>query len=291
MARYRAIRPRLPKAAFPATSRHCAHLGVAAEEFDVIVLDAFGVLNIGDSAIPGAVARMAQLRAAGKRLIVLTNAASYGAATALAKYRAFGFDFTDDEVVSSRDVALAALSPYPAGWTWATIGGPSPDPAGLTMPTVDIEADPGALDRADAILFLSGSGWTRAKHEALVAALAMHPRPMVVANPDLVAPRETGLTVEPGWWAHDIADRTGIVPAFFGKPFPDAFDMVRTRFPKVPTHRFVMVGDTLHTDVLGGRAAGFGTVLITDHGLLKGRDIAAEIEAAGIVPDFIAPTT
>ena len=33
-----------------------------------------------------------------------------------------------------------------------------------------------------------------------------------------------------------------------------------------------MVGDGLYTDVLGGLAAGLGTVLVTDHGLLKGLD-------------------
>ncbi|MFD1810358.1 HAD hydrolase-like protein [Gemmobacter lanyuensis] len=35
-----------------------------------------------------------------------------------------------------------------------------------------------------------------------------------------------------------------------------------------------MVGDTLHTDILGGQAAGHGTILVTDHGLFKGRDVA-----------------
>ena len=32
-----------------------------------------------------------------------------------------------------------------------------------------------------------------------------------------------------------------------------------------------MVGDSLHTDILGGAAAGMTTVLITDHGLFRGR--------------------
>ena len=33
-----------------------------------------------------------------------------------------------------------------------------------------------------------------------------------------------------------------------------------------------MVGDSLHTDILGGAAAGMTTVLITDHGLFRGQD-------------------
>ena len=33
-----------------------------------------------------------------------------------------------------------------------------------------------------------------------------------------------------------------------------------------------MVGDTLHTDVLGGAAYGIKTALVTDHGLFSGYD-------------------
>ncbi len=51
-----------------------------------------------------------------------------------------------------------------------------------------------------------------------------------------------------------------------------------------------MVGDTLHTDVLGGAAAGCRSVLVTDHGLFAGRDTAPFIAASGIVPDFIIPS-
>ncbi len=55
--------------------------------------------------------------------------------------------------------------------------------------------------------------------------------------------------------------------------------------------RVAMVGDTLHTDVLGGRAAGIGSVLVTGHGLFAGRDTAPYITRSGIVPDVIVPTT
>ena len=40
-----------------------------------------------------------------------------------------------------------------------------------------------------------------------------------------------------------------------------------------------MVGDGLYTDILGGLAAGLGTVLVTDHGLLKGNRLAGEVLA------------
>ena len=125
----------------------------------------------------------------------------------------------------------------------------------------------------------------------LTETLRRKPRPLVVANPDIVAPREGGLTLEPGLYAHDLADAIGLHSAWFGKPFPDAFAEARRRLPGLPADRIAMVGDTLHTDVLGGAAAGMGTVLITAHGLFAGRDVAPYIARSGIAPAFVATTT
>jgi len=55
--------------------------------------------------------------------------------------------------------------------------------------------------------------------------------------------------------------------------------------------RLAMVGDTLHTDVLGGAAAGCRSVLVTGHGLFAGMAVAPLIAQSGLVPDFIVPTT
>ncbi|MGP9821461.1 HAD-IIA family hydrolase [Salinarimonas sp. NSM] len=290
-ARYEAVRARLPRARFPTASREAATLSDVADAYDVFVLDAFGVLNVGERPIAGAVGRVAELRARGKRLVVLTNGATHRRIDALGKYGALGFDFASDEVVSSRDVAAAALAARPAGMLWAAAAGPGARFDDLGARVADLAEDPALLDRADGFLLLSSARWDAAAQERLVAALAARPRPVVVANPDLVAPREHGLSLEPGWWAHDLADRTGLAPAFYGKPYPDAFRAVRALHPDVPPERVAMIGDTLHTDVLGGRAAGFGTVLITAHGLFAGHDARGFVARCGIVPDVICETT
>lgn len=288
-ARYQAIRPRLPAAIFPATSHHAATLADVADRWDGFVLDAFGVLNVGDTPIPGAVARMAQLRAMGKRLCVLTNAASYPRSEALAKYHRLGFDFTETEVVSSRDIAAAALSDVAADAHWGAIAAAGDTFADLPAQITDLH-DTDDWSGIDAFLYLSTARWTRALHERLLHAMAARPRPLLIANPDLVAPREGGLSTEPGFWAHDIADRTGAALHWCGKPFPAAYLEAAARTDLAP-QRLAMVGDTLHTDILGGRAAGMGTVLITAHGLFAGRDTAPFIAASGIVPDAVITTT
>ncbi len=286
--RYESVRARLPQAEFPARSDHVGSLADVAHRYDAFVLDAFGVLNIGTTAIPGAVQRMAALRAMGKRLIVLTNAASYPRAEALRKYHALGFDFTENEVVSSRDVACAHLA---GGLLWGAVAALGDGFSDIPARVIDLLDDPRALDRAEGFLLLSTARWDQALQARLRAALAHKPRPVVVANPDLVAPREDGLSIEPGAYAHDLADEFGLNPVFFGKPFGDAYDVAKALLPGIPAHRIAMVGDTLHTDVLGGRAAGMGTVLIARHGLFAGMDTAPFIAASGIVPDVVAQTT
>ena len=259
-----------------------------AGEYDGFVLDAFGVLNVGETPIPGAVVRMARLRATGKRLCVLTNAASYPRAAAVARLRRLGFDFTQDQVISSRDIAAAHLHAIAPGALWAAIAAEGDDFADIPAQVADAMADPGLFHRAGAILFLSSVRWTEAWQDRLAAALDAHPRPVVVANPDLVAPREGRLTIEPGWWGHDLADRTGLGPHFFGKPHAEAFAAARKR---LGPGRHAMVGDTLHTDILGGRAAGLDTVLVADHGIFAGHDVAPYIARSGIRPDAIVATT
>jgi FMN phosphatase YigB (HAD superfamily) len=51
-----------------------------------------------------------------------------------------------------------------------------------------------------------------------------------------------------------------------------------------------MVGDSLHTDILGARAAGLQAVLLTGYGLFCDGGAHDMIEACGIAPDWIAAT-
>ncbi len=279
--RYEALRPRFPSATFPAGSQDCSGLVEIAEDFDAFILDSFGVLNVGERAIPGAADCLAELRRRGKRLIVLTNAASYTRPFALAKYHRLGFDFSLAEVVSSRDVATARLGDILGTGTWGAIAAPEDRFEDIPASVIHWTGQDVA-----GFLFLSSASLTSQQYDGLKRALVARPRPLVVANPDLVAPRETGLSKEPGFYAHRLADDLGVRPHFFGKPFGDAFHDAAVQLADVAPERIAMVGDTLHTDILGGRAFGARTVLVRDHGLFAGHDVGGYIAQSGIVPDF-----
>ena len=147
-------------------------------------------------------------------------------------------------------------------------------------------------DRVDGFILLGSAQWTEDHQDMLVSSLKRNPRPVLVGNPDIVAPREDGLSLEPGWFAHDLSRLTGIAPEFYGKPFTNVYDLALARVePSIPRDRIAMVGDTLHTDVLGGAAIGVKTILITDYGLFAGKDVAGYIRESGIVPDWVSTHT
>lgn len=288
--RYEAVRARLPSARFAEKAERFDALGAVTERYDVFVFDSFGVLNVGETPIAGAGERVAALRAAGKQVLVLTNAATGPLAALPEKYARLGFDFAAHEIISSRELLGKALAGYGRSLTWGIAAPPESRVAELGVATVPLEPDAETLARCDGFILLSSKNWSADLQAHIEAAVRDRPRPVLVGNPDLAAPREVGLSYEPGTFAHALIDRTGATTEFFGKPFANAFDAVLERVgPNVGRHRIAMIGDTLHTDILGGAAAGFGTILVTGHGILKSLDLDACIARSGIVPDVILP--
>jgi HAD superfamily hydrolase (TIGR01450 family) len=287
---YEQVRHRLPQATFPSQSITATNLAAIAPEIDVFVFDAFGVLNVGETAIAGAAEQVATLRLAGKTVFILTNSASFTARQNRLKFERLGFDFRDEEIISSRMAAENALSTYDVS-TWGVIGTRDFQPSELSVQNIAVDEAPADYRRADGFLLLSTANWSDRCEELLSEAIAERNVPVVVANPDVVAPREQGLSTEPGYIGHQLANRFQIDVDFHGKPFRSVFDLVSARLPpQTDPTRVCMVGDTLHTDVLGGAAQGWKTALVSDHGLFKGMDVAALIEQSAIVPDWIIPS-
>lgn len=287
-ARYVAVRHRLPRASYPDAPRYAARLAEVAGPYDLILLDAYGVLNLGDAPIEGAVEAIAALRAAGKQVMVVSNSAAYGKAHMMQRYARLGFDFTADEVTTSRAALLVHLETAPRR-RWGMMLNPAHDWGELAhLDTRFLGDDRADYDAAEGFLLIGSDGWSAARQGLLEASLLNDPRPVLVGNPDLVAPRETTMSLEPGHFAHQLADLTGIMPEFYGKPFRDVFDLALARVANPPPpERVLMVGDTLHTDILGGAAMGFATALVSDFGSLAGADVATAISVADILPNFV----
>ncbi len=296
--RYEAVRGRLPSLSLGEGEKEQsdsvlveAHLGAVASDYDAFVFDAFGVLNVGEAPIAGAVDRIAKLRSQGKRLFVLTNAASYAFAQVIEKFERLGFDFRPEELISSRAVCEQHLVQWGDAFKWGVVAPARFSEQELTQSVEPLGDDRAVYDAVDGFLFLSSECWSDKRQDLLVDSLTHAKRPVVVANPDLVAPREIGLTVEPGFFAHDLMDRVpGLEVVFHGKPFPSVYDYIEKRIgSSIDPARIAMVGDSLHTDIWGAMARGWGSVLVSDHGFLKGQDPMKAIVESGLYPSVIVP--
>ena len=284
---YEAVRHRLPLVApSGAAFRRAATLADIADGFDVFLLDAFGVLNIGEAAIPGTPERIRNLKAAGKRVLVVSNAAGFPHAALMEKYTRLGYDFAPDDVITSRVTLLAGLNGR-QNLHWGLMATRSTGLRDLEdLNLTYLEEDPAPYDAVEGILLVGSAAWTEERQALLEDSLRKRPRPVLVGNPDIVAPRETGFSVEPGHFAHRLADRTGITPEFYGKPFPDIFDLAFKRLGDVDRSRVLMVGDSLHTDILGARNIGISSALIAQYGFFAGQAAEKTVFATGIVPDL-----
>ena len=124
------------------------------------------------------------------------------------------------------------------------------------------------------------------QQKTLEASLQTRARPVLVANADLVAPRETGFSLEPGYYGHLLLDRGLKKVRFFGKPFPEVYQLVEKSLPKFEVHKIIMCGDTLHTDIIGATARDWRTVLVTQDGMFSGHDALSFCHEAGIFADW-----
>lgn len=289
--RYTQLAHRMPDPVNPDSTRYVAHLAELADEFDAFVLDGFGVLNVGETTVPGAVERVNQLQQTGKQVLVLTNGATLPVEQTVEKYRKWGMTFELADVISSRNALEKALAAQNENILWGVAATENAQIDKLAPRTILLADNPDNYARADGFIFLSSIDWSDQRQQLLHDALSAKTRPLLVGNPDLVAPREDAMSMEPGLYAHALADAGICNPAFYGKPFSDVFDLVAARIDHIAPHRIAMVGDTLHTDILGGSSYGWRTVLIKNHGLMKEADDELTIAHTGIRPHFIAATT
>ena len=295
---YEDLRPSMPKAA-PRSSQTAARLRDVLDHFDALLLDGYGVLNVGHEAVPGALDLLNEAQVRGIDVMVLTNGASKPTAAAVRKYHDFGLNLDPRQVVSSRDALLAHLHQQQSNLK--TIGVVDDfvegvEVEGITALPLTPDQPKAWLD-VDAIGFFGAVHWHSGWQSCLVEAMAAGVK-VLVANPDVTAPHQGEFSREPGFWAAAAGFSTNRIDQieWFGKPHPPVFELALERLeafsarPKLKKDRIAMVGDSLHTDILGGQAAGLKTVLIKGHGLFRQGGAEDAIASTGITPDFITAT-
>ncbi len=261
-----------------------------AGRYDAFILDGYGVVNVGAEPVPGIVDAVAALHAAGRAVMVLTNGAGRPVRWTARRYAEWGVGIPERLVVSSRDSLEAELAATPRPGLWGVVAKPDSELETLPVETALLGDDDALYREADGFILLRSGEWTVERHRRMAEALRSAPRPVLLANPDVSAPYPDGsFSAEPGYWAIRLEVETEAGCERFGKPFGHTFDLALARLGAAGLRRdrVAMVGDGLYTDILGGLAAGLGTVLVTDHGLVRDLDWREWAERIGIVPDHV----
>jgi glycerol-1-phosphatase len=225
-----------------------------ADRYRAVLLDLDGVLFRGDRIVPRASETLTELRAAGTRIVFLTNNSARTPEQVAAKLRGLGIDADAGEVVTSarpaaRLVAQAGRSAYVIGR----------DGVRAALTDAGVEVVDGAPESVDAVVI----GWDGevGYEELRVASVLVRRGARLVATNDDASYPAPGGELWPGAGAILAAVETasGATGTVAGKPhrplFDEALDLAGTR-------EAVMIGDRVETDVVGAVGAGIDAVLV-----------------------------
>jgi len=267
-----------------------------AERYPVIFFDSYGVLRNYRGLIPGVTDRIRHLRSQNKPFRVLTNNAARSPAAAAARLAFYGLEgISPDEVITSGQTTRKFLEQKVRGGKVAYLGTPTSAEyiigAGLEpIPVAEVELK--QLDEIKGVAFLDDEGYDLNTDINKVINLLRYCRvPVVVDNTDLLYPvAKNDVALATGGIARLAEYVLGRRFVKFGKPASQMFQLgmesVAQELPDVGPGDILMVGDTLHTDILGGNTFGLDTVLVLS-GNTRRESVETEIRASGIIPDYV----
>ncbi len=276
-------------------------------EFDFYLVDAYGPFVGKEGVSQTAIAVLAALVAAGKKVCILSNSASL-AAEAMAGYARKGLlrnvhytDFLTSGQIA-REIILVGALPVQGHkfYCFGTANFKSSD----KMPALFKESVYMAVDdlaRADFVYcgIPQINGEDRMEIEAFIPELqqiAAAGLPMICANPDLRANEGGQFVIRQGSIAGAFAQMGGRV-ILYGKPDIRVFERALQGYSG-PHDQILMIGDTLGTDILGANRAGIRSCLTLEGGIseyemqcqgLKADEAgtAAFISAQKARPDYV----
>jgi HAD superfamily hydrolase (TIGR01458 family) len=220
---------------------------------DTVLLDLDGTLYVGSQVVRGAPEAVRWLRDQGLTVRFTTNTDSVTPAALAGRLARFGFQATEEELVTPIAVAVRLLAS-------------APRPRVLAVAAAEIRellagclAAPG--DRVTHVLVADPS--YGAAYDDLDAAFrALRAGAELVATQlNRVARRDDGEHLDTGGWVRLLEYASGQPARVLGKPSPEFLTAPLDALGRGADTALV-VGDDLEADVGGGRAVGAATVLV-----------------------------
>jgi HAD superfamily hydrolase (TIGR01450 family) len=245
---------------------------------DALLVDLDGVVQLGRDPVPGAAVALEGARAAGLRVVFVTNNAARSAADVASTLTDLGVTAAPADVLTSSMAAADLLAGrFPSGTRVLVVGGAGlrepVEAAGLT-PVASADEEPAAVVQ----------GWSPDLTWALLAEAAVAVRrgaAWFATNTDATLPSPRGPLPGNGAMVGAVALATGTEPEVVGKPGRALFDAaVRVAGATRP----LVVGDRLDTDIAGANAAGLPSLLVLT-GVSRPADLLAA--AADLRPTYV----
>ena len=266
-----------------------------AAQFKVIFLDSYGVVKNHRGLIEGAPNTIGQLKANGKQIRILTNDASRSPKRQVEKFHRLGLaEIKEKEIITSGMMAKQFLENKITKGRVAFLGTAESaqyiidaNLEALHIGRVDLEN----IEDISAFVFLDDEGFDwNFDINTTVNLLRRRNIPVIVANSDKLYPvAKNDVAIATGGIAQLVGSILNRQFIQFGKPdsqmFMYAFEQIRQQgdFTK---QDILMVGDTLHTDILGGNKFGIRSALVLT-GNTRAEQVETMIRATGIIPDYI----
>ena len=250
-----------------------------AEQYDHFLIDLDGVVYIGRQPIPGAIETLAELRRRGKQVRFVTNDPTREADHYARRLERLGLSTPAEHVVPVAQAMLAYLAAQESepGLT-AYVVGTAELKAFLARGGLQV-LDEETGDRAEVVI-VGGHGDFHNRELRTAGRAARTARHFLLSAPDAAFPMPDGPWPGAGAMAAAIAYMADRQPVVVGKPEPWLFRAALATLP--PGGRVAMVGDNLHTDIVGAERAGLDGILV-----LSGHTSAADLADPPVQPRHV----
>jgi HAD superfamily hydrolase (TIGR01458 family) len=251
--------------------------GQRMRRIGAVLIDIDGVLTVSWEPLPGAVAALRRLRAAGIRLALVTNTSSRPRAWIARALAEAGFPVTAGDILTAPVIAAGYLHDrYPgARCLLLNSGDVGEDLAGLTL------ARPG--DQAPADVVLVGGAGPEFSYQALNQAFGHLQRGarLVAMQRGLYWRTSEGLQLDTGAFLTGLEQAAGTEAEVVGKPAPAFFAAALAHLHAQPAET-LMVGDDIETDVLAAQRQGLTGALVK-----TGKYLPRTHQSASGTPDHV----
>lgn len=240
-------------------------LAEIAGDYDLFIVDLWGVVHDGEAVFTGAVDCLQRLRQRGARVVLLSNAARLGDSVAAHLAKLGVTEDLYDWLLTSGDATANAITAGASG------SGADARPAyfyiGPERSRATLDACGGRetdIDGADIIIctgLVDDETEKAEDYRDILTEGVERGLTMVCANPDVFVIRG-GRKIYGAGAAAALYEELGGTVQRFGKPFPAIFDRLFAESPEISRARAVMIGDSLSTDIRGARQTGIDSVWI-----------------------------